>query len=442
MPDDTTIADFAEALTSGDYDVTVGTTANPEGEIRGQIEELPDTAFHADLNGTQENPPTDSTATGTAYFLYHQEASSIDFQLDAPDIKNSTMAHIHEGQPNENGSVVALLFGATSPVNGINDATGTLTQNDLQDIELANVVYLMLTGNAYVNVHTTAHPDGEIRGQIQIGTGIGAEGTYIATLSGTDEVPPTTSGATGYAVVTWNADGSLSYMLMVAGLDGATAAHIHHGATGTNGDVVVPLFTQSNSSPEVDNGVLAEGTVPAGDPELVNLAYWLATGQTYVNVHTADHPDGDIRGQLTAAPGEVFVAKLSGAAEVGYPTEEPVDTNGSGAAIFWSNADNSLMHYVVIVSNIDDIMQSAIQVGAADENGEVVVTLFTSDPATGVTNGVLAEGTIDNGDLETVLASSTVADLVDQMEARLVYINVHTLDYPEGEIRGQIGPLS
>jgi hypothetical protein len=131
-----------------------------------------------------------------------------------------------------------------------------------------------------------------------------ASRTFNAHLTGRNEVPPVATKAQGEATLRLN-DGrtSMTYRVNVAGLENATAAHIHSGTRGQNGPIVVTLF--SGLKPGRFSGVLARGTITsanlegqlAGQP-LSALVRLIRSGQAYVNVHTQKYPAGEIRGQL------------------------------------------------------------------------------------------------------------------------------------------------
>lgn len=111
---------------------------------------------------------------------------------------------------------------------------------------------------------------------------------FQANLSGTQEVPPTSSGATGVMTAKLYPDThSLDYKVEYTGLSGpATAAHIHApAAKGANAGVAVPF--KSTAAPITGASILT----PEQQDALVN-------GQSYVNVHTAANPGGEIRGQI------------------------------------------------------------------------------------------------------------------------------------------------
>lgn len=107
------------------------------------------------------------------------------------------------------------------------------------------------------------------------------------TLSGANEVPPVSSSAAGSGTVTVKDDGSVTAKVTVTGMT-ATAAHIHMGAAGSNGPVIVPFTKTADNTFEAAAG--AKMT-----PE--QLAAYKA-GTTYVNVHSAANPGGEVRVQL------------------------------------------------------------------------------------------------------------------------------------------------
>src|SRR5436309_13534910 len=107
------------------------------------------------------------------------------------------------------------------------------------------------------------------------------------TLSGDNEVPPVKTKATGNGTITVSADKSVSGKITTTGVDG-TAAHIHDGAPGKNGPVIIPLTKSGN-----------DWTVPAG-AKLTDEQYKdFQAGNLYVNVHSAENKNGEIRGNLS-----------------------------------------------------------------------------------------------------------------------------------------------
>jgi CHRD domain len=115
----------------------------------------------------------------------------------------------------------------------------------------------------------------------------GGSGGQRISLTGSNEVPPVSSGASGSGTVTVGADCSVSANVTVTGMT-ATAAHIHTGAPGANGPVAVP-FNKTG-----DNAFAA----PAGAKFNESQCAAYKKGDTYVNVHSAKHPGGEVRAQL------------------------------------------------------------------------------------------------------------------------------------------------
>ena len=135
----------------------------------------------------------------------------------------------------------------------------------------------------------------------------------------------------------------------------------------------------------------------------------------------------------TAQAEEFFGAHLSGDAEVPF-----IDTRARGVVRLSVNDTETQLHYELRVSNIEDITQAHIHRGAAGENGPVVVFLF-GFIGEGVTrNGLLAANTRTSADLIGPLAGEPLSALIDQIRSGNTYVNVHTVDNPPGEIRGQL----
>jgi predicted small secreted protein len=108
------------------------------------------------------------------------------------------------------------------------------------------------------------------------------------TLSGTQEVPPVKTSASGSGTITVGNDKSVSGSVTTSGVNG-TAAHIHTGAAGQNGPVAVPLTKGADGN---------TWSVPAG-AKLTDAQYdAYKAGNLYVNVHSAANKGGEIRGQL------------------------------------------------------------------------------------------------------------------------------------------------
>ena len=106
-------------------------------------------------------------------------------------------------------------------------------------------------------------------------------------LTGTEEVPPLSVSGSGEGTFRVAEDGTVSGNITTKDVAG-TMAHIHRGAKGTNGPVIVPLDKNGDTY-----------TVPAGRKLTPEQIKDLKAGNLYVNVHTAKNKGGEVRGQLT-----------------------------------------------------------------------------------------------------------------------------------------------
>ncbi|MDQ2963058.1 MAG: CHRD domain-containing protein [Pseudomonadota bacterium] len=106
-------------------------------------------------------------------------------------------------------------------------------------------------------------------------------------LSGSNEVPPVTTSASGTGTVRINPDRTVSANITVTGMT-ATASHIHEGAASANGPVIVP-FTKTG-----DNTFAAAEGAKLSESQYASYK----AGNLYVNVHSANNPGGEVRAQL------------------------------------------------------------------------------------------------------------------------------------------------
>ncbi|CAN5654221.1 hypothetical protein BH18THE1_BH18THE1_08800 [soil metagenome] len=129
--------------------------------------------FSATLSGEQEVPPITTSAKGWAWVTPGEE--SVWYKVNVTGIDKVTAAHIHNAKSGENGDVVVTLFKSESPT-GPKDGTlteGNFTASDLEGPmkgkALSDLATAMKNGETYVNVHTEANKNGEIRGQLAMG---------------------------------------------------------------------------------------------------------------------------------------------------------------------------------------------------------------------------------------------------------------------------------
>lgn len=130
--------------------------------------------YEADLTGAAERPdPVTTDATGNAFF--DVDGQTVRYRIEVEDIEDVTLAHIHFGGTDVAGPIVVELFDADGDPVSFTDRgvliEGTFTEDDFEAgggiATLDALIDAMDLGTTYVNVHTTAEPNGEIRGQIE-----------------------------------------------------------------------------------------------------------------------------------------------------------------------------------------------------------------------------------------------------------------------------------
>jgi CHRD domain len=121
----------------------------------------------------------------------------------------------------------------------------------------------------------------------------------VVNLSGSEEVPPVQTEATGVAEFMPGED-SVAYSVNATNIQGVTAGHIHLGERGENGPIVVTLFQYDSPMDEVsETGTITADKLegPLAGKQLSDLGAAGANGTLYVNIHTEQNPEGEIRGQ-------------------------------------------------------------------------------------------------------------------------------------------------
>lgn len=229
------------------------------------------------LVGETEQPAGDPVATGTATVRLRAGQGQLCYQLAATNLPTAAAAHIHRGGAGVTGAVVVPLRtpNASGAASGCAPAARPLVAQ-----------ILAAPQSFYVNVHTAEFPGGAIRGQLA-GTSADSFGTVkTLQLAGTTE-----PNAKGVAALRIRKDaGLVCYRLTAEQVTlPTTGAHIHRGAAGANGPVVVP-FTPPGASGVSSGCAAAAATVI--DELVANPAGF------YVNVHTTEHPAGAMRAQL------------------------------------------------------------------------------------------------------------------------------------------------
>ena len=259
----------ATAFANGGLYFNAHSAENPTGEVRGQIGRE---VFAAQMSSAQEVPLNASLATGNGLLDFDATTKKITGRVTLTGM-NATAAHIHTGMLGVNGPIIFPLT-QTAAGSGIWVTAADATMTDAQITSLK-------AGGLYFNAHSAAFPGGEIRGQIGLNV-------KFASLNSAQEVPLNGSMATGTGSLVVNpltrvASGSITLTGMTA-----TAAHIHLGAAGVNGAIIVPL---ASTGP----GVFS---VPANTTFTADQLKAYKQGNLYYNAHSTAFPGGEIRGQI------------------------------------------------------------------------------------------------------------------------------------------------
>lgn len=405
--------------------VNIHTLNYAGGELRGQLTPTVDQKYSMSLLGSNEVPQ--AITTGQGALIVEIDADSITvsgaFSGLTGDFDANIGAHLHIGAAGENGSVEVAL----SPTVDTDLKGGVFAAANNTFPATEQLLQLMENRQIYANIHTTAYPNGELRGQL---VDESAQTVFRAHLSGSNEMPVVTSMAGGAVVVELMDDTTIvvsgTYSNLESGLNEAIAggAHIHTGMPGENGDVIIPLTV---FSADAQNGrfIPEENTysiTPAQRRALFGRAL-------YVNIHSLDEPMGEIRGQLMLESQTVFSGFLSGIFAV-----PEVTTSALGG--IKAELSGSRMTFVGTFDGLSSAVDTDIAGGAHIHEG-----------VAGQTGGVIIPLSLDlnddmlGGRFPAMMNTYELTEgQADTMRARGYYVNIHSTDLPLGELRTQVLP--
>jgi CHRD domain/Secretion system C-terminal sorting domain len=370
--------------------------------------------FKASMDSMQEIPaPTGLVpGQGLGVFVLNSNATQLYYNITVDGLSgNLTAGHFHNAAAGVAGGVVKTLNFVNNHAVGVwssTDATQPLTDSMLSEL---------LDGRLYINVHTTANPGGEIRGQVLLKSGVG----FTAMMDSAQEIPAPTGSVpgTGTVWVTLGMNGQITYGGTVTDLSGGiNAAHFHDAVVGVAGGVVKGIsFVGTTVS---GTWTTADGTQPLTDALLRDLV----KGKLYVNVHTSANPGGEIRGQVLVNNGSSAFANMDSTQEIPAPGGQ---VPGKGTGSFWLNSTGTALNYSITVDGLSGpLLAGHFHDAAAGTAGGVVKTLsFVNNTAT---------GSWSSTDASQPFNDSMVTEFLN---GRL-YVNVHTSANPGGEIRGQV----
>ncbi|MCB9251312.1 MAG: CHRD domain-containing protein, partial [Flavobacteriales bacterium] len=360
----------------------------------------------AKLDGGQEVPAVSTNAIGVAGLSINPGRDTICVNISFTGLSGPvTGIHIHDGVAGMNGGVLKNL----TPMLSGNRLTTSLTGTDASP----SFISKLLKGELYLNVHTNANPNGEIRGQLLLET----DWSYSVMLKGTNEVPPVTTTAEGLGVFNLSKDLSqIKYYVIVNGLSGPiTGIHLHNGAMGVNGGVAVNLSNDVN-------GNIISGTIMSPSQMLIDS---LMAHRIYLNVHTSANAGGEIRGQLMSSSRYLyFDSWLDGDQQVPM-----LSTGAKGIASILLNTSMDTLWYTVLTDGLSGAITMAhFHNAAAGSNGGVEIDL---------NSGIMGMNLMG-----TITGASLSKTFVNKLLKGEIYLNLHTSMNPGGEIRGQVYRLA
>ena len=352
--------------------------------------------FSATLSGDEVVPAVSTNGTGMVTLLFNGDRTKINVSGLIVGLSGSvTAAYLNNGMKGETGDTLIHML----PV-----VTGRRVAGELD--APAGLLSQLLLDRVYVNIQTSAHPAGEIRGQFAGESDINLR----IEMTGAQAVPANNSTGIGVGGLHFpTGSHEVDYAILVQGLSGpVTGAAIYEGEPGENGTLVVDMPGLVGG--EILLGLIEDGVV------IADFIQKCIEGKYYAVVKTAAYPDGELRGQFS------FLGYLNAFAPVNsvQPVPPPGPTAGFGMSYTYPNTTLDSLHTTVLISNVIPSWAS-IRIAPAGANGPVLHDL---EP-----------GGVPGLYRKTFPLDDVV--LTDFVSNRL-YIAFGNDAHPNGEIRGQM----
>ncbi len=349
------------------------------------------------------------------------------------NITNAGLTFVPDAITIEIGDTVIWQVGSTHNVVEVSESTwqsnGTMSNGGFELPFGGGMVVFDIPGEFYYVCQP--HAGQSMKGRILVSGPMPTEERFIAFLGGANEAPQRYSAGRGVVTATLSGDtlvlnGEFNSMLSSFNAAIAGGAHIHNALAGSNGGVEFVLTTALEADQR-------SGRFDANDNVFVlneTQKEALRTRSLYINIHSTLYEAGELRGQLVPESDAYYGANLMGV----YQTPAVV-TDAFGSVVAQRNGNELVISgsFSGLSTNLDTALFGGahIHVGFAGSNGGVAFPLqVTAGPD-------LRGGRFEAGNNTFTLDTGQLI----QLDERGLYINIHSIGYPAGELRGQIrGP--
>jgi hypothetical protein len=303
----TTDAAFLNSLSNGEIYLNITTAANPSGEVRSTLRLQKGLAFDAFATGMQMIPTVNTNGKAVCVFRIVPSMDTLFYDVVVDNINtNIDYSHLHIGFAGDEYEALQMDFSSSingHRIKGFKKGAGALSNTTIAKLLISNLSLV---------VHTAAHPTGEIRGQV---VRFAREG-YTIKMDGAQSVPSTASNAFGMGIVSISREEQDAHYMWVAGNLSATTtgAHFHNQEAGQTGAVIYDMSSTLDATDTYASDFGYWKNTDANTPFSTMLASQIDNNKVYLNIHNANFPDGEIRGQVLK--GQIFYPATSDSKDV------------------------------------------------------------------------------------------------------------------------------